>query len=443
MVKKIRHGSKIRQLVLIAIILLSTVQGYSQYKYIGLAKESNIRDAQDALAISSTDYWPKSKIIGDSMYVCTINGIYTKDLRTNDTNWSHYAFQGEPVRDFIKKGDSILCITAKTKDSLVLLSTNNGVSYQNYTSPFFFKNGTYNTVYSFAQNPQNQNSVIAVHNNVGIAKSHDFGYTWDTLKNQIAGYQEWFVGFHPLDTNSLYHTGEQMFFESFIQVSNNNGKDWMLTGNIHNHCTHVLAFHPTDTNILLSGGEGMVGKSYDRGRTWTYVDTLPRYIFSIIYDKRNSDIAYAVGDFHGINDTLKVYYSRDGGDSWSILHEQPVANSDGMIQVHQYKNKLVLQTLTSGILMYDIDTVVNINNVHTEPEISIYPNPASEQFTIICDAKITDARLTDITGKVKKLYAEYPRKNLIVNCSDVPDGLYILTLKLDRNKEVTRVIQIE
>jgi len=113
---------------------------HAQLNYIGLKDESNVRKAQSVIPTSVT-YWSKSKIIDEYMYVSTRKGIYRKNIVTtlNDTLWQLYAFPDVPIRNFVKKNDTILGITGyEATDTLMVRSTDSGQTYTDFTSPSFF-----------------------------------------------------------------------------------------------------------------------------------------------------------------------------------------------------------------------------------------------------------------------------------------------------------------
>lgn len=45
-----------------------------------------------------------------------------------------------------------------------------------------------------------------------------------------------------------------MIFESFINASCNDGKDWIILENERNNCIHHIAFDPTNPNIMIYSG---------------------------------------------------------------------------------------------------------------------------------------------------------------------------------------------
>ena len=242
------------------------------------------------------------------------------------------------------------------------------------------------------------------------------------------GYQEWFVGFHTLDTNSLYYTGEQMFFESYIQTSNNNGQSWSLTGNIHNHATHTLAFHPTDTNTIISGGEGLIGKSYDKGLTWSYTDTIPIYITDIKFDISSPNILYATGDFHGINDTIEIYRSIDGGNNWNLFYSEYIPNSDGALELHIHNDKLILYTMINGVFLLDLAQTNSLTEHYETSELKIFPNPTYGELSYQSEQLMNEINILDMQGRVVSKY--WPtEKSQKIDCSNLDNGSYIILFR--------------
>lgn len=84
-----------------------------------------------------------------------------------------------------------------------------------------------------------------------------------------------------------------MIFESFINASCNDGKDWIILENERNNCIHHIAFDPTNPNIMIYSGEYFLKKTIDKGRIWNPVLKDDVYFYKTIYDKRNPQILYS------------------------------------------------------------------------------------------------------------------------------------------------------
>ncbi len=413
-----------------------------QFTYLGLKTESNVREAQNQLSTSGA-YWPESQLIEGYLYVPTSTGIYRKNLNTsmNDTLWEPYAFSGIPIRDFVKHGDSVLAATAHhLKDSILLLSTDDGNSFVNHTPPFFFQFDSINTVWKIDQNPANPSSIVVLQNAYGVAKSTNYGLSWNSLSQVSGGYQERYLGFHPLDTHSLYYAGEQLFFESYIYTSLDDGNNWTLTGNFHNHAKHYIAYHPTDTNTLICAGEGIMSKSTDRGLTWNNTAILPLYVFSIQNHPDYPSYYYATGDMHGPDDTLSVYVSSDYGDSWSLFLNEYYPDSDGILNLHIYNNTLYLVTMTNGVLAYQLPIIDHVYSPeqHTE-KVTIYPNPASNQFTCEAEVPIQTIRVINASGQTV-LQQNINSTKASVNCAPLSAGSYAVHITTAKGTQVEKLI---
>ena len=415
---------------IIVILFFGIEKSYGQMSYLGLKSESNVRAAQLQLNDAGL-YWPKSQIIDGVMYIPTINGIYRKNLNSiSDTLWSLYAFPGVPVRDFIKNNDSVLAITAMFQDSLLLLSVDNGLTYINFTSPYFFNYEPTNTIRRISKNPLNPNSIIALHDAYGVSKSNDFGNTWFDLNAWGGGYQERFVGFNPNDTTNIFYTGETGFFASYIQASYNSGITWSLVHTMHNHCIHHLAFHPTNPDVIISVGEGLIKKSQDRGLTWNIVGSTALYLYKIIYDEADSNILYTTGDFNGYDDTLRIYRSTDGGNNWSLAYTEIILNSDGILDIHMYQGKLFIYTLINGVFMLDPVLLSTQEFDNTKNEVQVFPNPAGAFLNVKVNGsehEFAEIILYDITSH--KVLEQKFIESVYLNIESLAKGIYLYEVR--------------
>jgi len=423
------------------LLLLFSAPASAQMTYLGLKDESNVRKAQKASTASFT-YWSKTKIIGDYLYVPTRKGIYRKNLKTtlNDTLWQQYALPNVPVRDFVKNGTSVLAIThTEGTSNLIMKSANDGQSFTDATSSFFFKNTSVNGILQIAQNPNDANSVAVLHRGYGIAQSTDFGSNWKNLHAFLGGYQDWFVGFNPNDSGNIMYTGEEIFFRSYVQATYDGGTTWQRVDSLQTHCTHGIAFHPTDKNVMLSYGEGRIGRSTDQGRTWTDFNFFPIYVFKVLYDPANPDIVYASGDFPGISDDLLIYKSADGGKTWYLSYRQTLKNSDGIMDLQLYKDQLIIYTLINGI--YFIDTaLLEVQDPEVAAKTTVYPNPATEVVHIESPYTLNRVSLYDHTGK-RVLQQTLNSGKASVNLQALAAGIYHVVLDTEKGSASKKIIK--
>lgn len=420
------------------LLILLSVNCFGQATYLGLREESNVRQAQSELTAYGT-YWPKSQLIDEYLYIPTKTGIYRKNLATtpNDTTWELYAFPNVPIRAFIKWNNTILAATAlEGNANLLLISTDDGQTYGDYTSSHFFNNHPTSTIFNLAMNPQNHNEILAYHLRSGISKSTDFGLTWTSLNPFIGSYQDWFVGFNPNDTANIFYTGEQIFFESFINASYDRGSNWQFVERINTHCTHGITFHPTNKDIMISYGEGRIAKSIDQGHTWSTGAGVDSYVLKVIYDSQDPNTLYATGDVMGQDENVKVFKSVDGGGTWHTF-DFFVPDSDGAMAIHQYGGQLYLFTLTNGVYTISPDALNIQKNVKAD-DIAIYPNPVADALNISSGSQISQVTIHDLGGRL--VYnMQVNGSALTLNVKDLSQGIYICAIATG-NGTVTKKI---
>ncbi|MEG1026465.1 MAG: T9SS type A sorting domain-containing protein, partial [Flavobacterium sp.] len=335
------------------------------------------------------------------MYVSTRKGIYRKNIATtlNDTLWQLYAFPDVPIRNFVKKNDTILAITGyEATDTLMVRSTDSGQTYTDFTSPSFFDITPINALLQIDQHPQNPNEVVLVHRGYGISKSSDFGATWTLMNTFLGGYQDWFVGYNPNDPQNIMYTGEEIFFQSYIQSTYDGGASWQRVDSLQTHCTHGVAFHPTDKNTMISYGEGRIAKSVNQGMSWTDTGGLPIYIYKVVYDPNNPNTVYATGSFHGVNNVIVIYRSNDAGDSWHLSYTEAVPEAQGGLDLHLYNNKLIVYTLVNGIYTLDIG-LLDLKKEQLQEKLLVYPNPSSSVVNIENEYNINSIQVFDTAGR--------------------------------------------
>lgn len=409
--------------ILFFTCILSLSFTYGQATFIGLEPQLTKHPIGSNLLYLN----PESQIIDNYLYVPTYDGIYRKNLNDiSNTDWVLYGFKGIAVRDFVKNKSDVLAITTKSRDSLLLLSTDDGVNSINHTSNFFFKYEPVNTIWRVSKNPLNPKSILVLHNNYGIAKSIDFGNNWTSLNEMAGGYQERFVGFNPIDTTNLFYAGETGFFQSYTNVSYNNGESWNLNEGINNNSTHYLAFHPTDPNIILAGGEGRISKSNNKGKTWNLVTLFPDYLYvtKIIFDVTNPNIAYATGYLNGKNNSILIYKSVDAGNSWFRAYKSELEDNGGIIDFQIYHDILYLITFNKGVYKLEMNYLSDIELIHN-PELKVYPNPTSSFLYFETVNKINKIDIIDLSGKVIKKFNTVTENK--IDLSGLVDGVYFVS----------------
>jgi hypothetical protein len=368
-------------------------------------------------------YRPKLKLLDDILYVSHNKGIFRKNLNDEDSKWILFAHGdlGWPIIDFVKNGDKILAIsnTNSYKDSLVYLSVDNGKTFENFTSPDLFQGNkggwicaACNTVIQIAQHPENKDTIaLLIH--YGVSISEDFGLSWRPVLERFAGGQDWHLGFHPLDANTMFYTGEQMNQTGVIYKSSDGGNSWsywdtMMDSGGGDDCVHSIAYHPVNPDILVHGAEGWIRKSTDRGETWTPVELRETgmYFYKVLFDNDNPEILYATGGGGGSVNSIDfhLYRSTDMGNSWQHVFEKNtnVAWGGTILDMVQYKNKLYLYSSGCGVVELDLGTTtgnIYIKNVG-QASLTVFPNPAQNMLYFDTDLIVHNIEIINLTGQV-------------------------------------------
>ena len=78
--------------------------------------------------------------------------------------------------------------------------------------------------------------------------------------------------------------------------------------------TSVAYFHPNNDNIIVAGDRSQLWRSTDGGATWQWM--LGGMVFDIKFSVQNPDVCYVAIEQEN---TVKMYKSTDGGESWNML----------------------------------------------------------------------------------------------------------------------------
>lgn len=152
----------------------------------------------------------------------------------------------------------------------------------------------------------------------------------------------------PRDSKVLYvathrHKDPGGFFKS-----KDGGLTWREAPELRNEALHSMTQSESDPNILLVGTITGVYRSNDSGETWVALPAIPKAgnevdVESLAIDPRNSDVVYA-GTWY------LPYKSTDGGQSWKIIKNGIIDDSDIFaINIDPRNANHVIASACSGI----------------------------------------------------------------------------------------------
>jgi len=92
--------------------------------------------------------------------------------------------------------------------------------------------------------------------------------------------------------------------------------------------------------------------------------------------------------------------------------------------------------IVDNIIIKDMDQMA-VSDV-SKPQISVYPNPASEFLNIRTDDKIKSVRIYDATGNLVKTENDHLS---IISIASLPKGNYMVTIETDKGSETKKIIK--
>ncbi|HVS21793.1 MAG TPA: hypothetical protein VHD88_08080, partial [Pyrinomonadaceae bacterium] len=172
----------------------------------------------------------------------------------------------------------------------------------------------------------NPNIVYAIIENAkgGVFRSEDRGEHWRKMSD-VDSRPMYYSQIHidPNNDQRIWQLAAPMF------VSDDGGKTWAtnVVGRIHGDF-HTLWIDPKDSNHVLAGSDGGIHQSYDRGRSWDFINTIPLgQFYEVSLDNQKPFWVYGGlqdnGSWAGPNGTLNTegitnddWFRVGGGDGF-------------------------------------------------------------------------------------------------------------------------------
>ncbi|MCB0466098.1 MAG: T9SS type A sorting domain-containing protein, partial [Aequorivita sp.] len=201
-----------------------------------------------------------------------------------------------------------------------------------------------------------------------------------------------------------------------------------------------IAINPTnpDKIAVATSSSNLVFVSNDGGDNWTnYKLNLPNFsALAVVWDDNNKNGLYLGMDYG-------IYYIDDTFTDWQpysnllpnvIINELDINNTTNMLYAGTYGRGLWVSPL--------VDDIVGIEDVISESTVSIYPNPATSEFTIALPRSMkAEVRVFDITGKLLIYEAEaIIADKHTVNVSSLSSGTYFVRLNTEEGSATKKLL---
>lgn len=227
----------------------------------------------------------------------------------------------------------------------------------------------------------------------------------------------------PLDSNILYAgTADGKVWSSL-----NNASTWNditpFTASSY-FVTRVAASPNSSTNVYVTrsgyranDNTPLVFKSTNNGTSWTNVSgDLPALgVNDILIYPGDENIMFVANDGG-------VYYTTDGGTTWLRLGANMPYVAVPDIHFNYNNTKIIAGTFGRSIYSIDITTITGENNlVSTQPEINVFPNPASDFITIQGIAQDEVVKIYNVNGELVK-----SGRGPVISVADLAAGVYVV-----------------
>ncbi len=359
---------KIQKLAILALASFVTIALHGQlFHPLGLGIETPKRMVGDY-------FQPQMHVEGDILYVCTNQGLYSKDLSSEGSEWQLVGFEGIPLQDYVRRGEDILALRHcyYVHSEFLLLSHDGGKTYKDIT-PDFFKGRGY-AFLSLEQHPADPNTLLTSSSSgCGILLTTDFGQTWEKL----ADFTPVYTGFHPLNPEIIYECGGGGYTDekTDIRISYDGGQTWEEKAQCFSNYNTVfrMAFHPADLNKWIAGGYHCVHSTNDNGQSWNtqylrdYDNPLNEDYMApwryAAYDNENPDIVYMASSSY--NGYMKLMCSTDGGETWNRPYMEPIKTTptEYVFDMKQYGDKLLIYSQSDVYMVSKADLIAQTTPV--------------------------------------------------------------------------------
>ncbi len=239
-------------------------------------------------------------------------------------------------------------------------------------------------------------------NGGGVFKSSDNGNNWTAINNGLS--QKGVLAL-AVDSFRIY-AGTY----SGIFTSSDGGNSWNSLNGINIQTSSI----DISDSIIIAGTVDGCYKSDNLGETWVKSSSgiTEDYVTAVIIKEKDM---YA-GTWGG-----SVFLSIDNADSWNSYNVDLSGNYISDFIIHN--GNLIASTLYEGVWVYE--KAVNINEIPNDLHINIFPNPATDIFTINPEPKSVE-----IFNSIGQLEQKYDSKNKI-DVTQFAKGLYFVRVETD------------
>lgn len=313
------------------------------------------------------------------------------------------------------------------------------------------------------------NTVYLVTSDGNLIKSTNGGTTWTSqnVSNQKLNAIQFMsstIGYIAADSGKVYRT-------------NNGGTAWALlqTGTTYN-CLKMQFLNNTTGYILLN--ICAILKTSNGGNTWNMVnipfcwdsramyftgvdtgyvsdetykmfkstDGFATYTIDTICSERITDIyfvnnnnGYAVPSNINSREFCDIMYTSNGGESWDS-YSLPYSRGMRSIFALDTSTIYIAGEANTIIRVGENSIITNNKNNFEESTLKIFPNPASQEFTVFSEEPIKFLEVLDINGRSLLSIENNNSKSVLINKIDFSPGIYFVKVKSINSSQTQKIV---
>ena len=310
-------------------------------------------------------------------------------------------------------------------------TTNGGSSYTSLTNPA--GSGNWNWIVPYAQDPLVDNTIYVAYNQV--FKSIDGGGNWTSISQIFSSNIDHFK-IAPTNNNKMY-----LAINGDFWYSTNGGLLWVQSSlNLGGGRINEIAVHPTDPDkiAIATTNSQKVYLSNDNGQTWSSILwDLPNFSSQALVWQNNGQDGLYVGMNYGVYYTDNIL-----GNTWIPFNNGLPNVRINELEINTADNKIYAATYGRGLWRSNLyNSALSINDFEFN-DLSIYPNPASNEVNIKWNTpEDVGVRIFDTQGKIV-FYAK--KVNLLsqlnIDLTGFRSGIYFIKLNTSRGEITKKLI---
>ncbi|KAA5823331.1 T9SS type A sorting domain-containing protein [Algibacter amylolyticus] len=282
--------------------------------------------------------------------------------------------------------------------------------------------------------PMEQDPILPNTFYVGIKhvyKTSDDGDNWTAISQQFGG-NLFELKVAPSNNLILYASGASTVG---LNKTTTGGGTWEKLNSYNGGFITSIAVHPTNPNKVAVTTEGAekIYVTTDGGTTWTsYKFDLPNFsALAVVWDNNGNDGLY-IGMDYG------VYYTDNTlSNTWEVFNNNLPNVKISELEVNYVDNKLYTATFGRGVWRTPRFNIVTLGRESADiqlKEVSLYPNPATDSFSLISSKKETvNIKVFNSLGKLMHYSKDITLVNAFkIDVSEYTAGLYYVRIN---NKE--------